>query len=187
MTIVNVGVSHRIAPAELLEKLAVPSAELGGALAHLHAVPDIDEVVVLSTCNRVEVYTAGSRPAKQVTRAVADLMAARGRVRADEVLRLVPGGRGRGDRHPPVNAHGLAVTRCGNRLRDGGEGDMPPARAVHRDPVGLRARRHRAGPAEPHPPRLRHPDLAGLTGHPADTLASTADISGEVTRRFLPA
>ena len=65
MTIVNVGVSHRIAPAELLEKLAVPSAELGGALAHLHAVPDIDEVVVLSTCNRVEVYTAGSsRPSK---------------------------------------------------------------------------------------------------------------------------
>ena len=88
MTIVNVGVSHRIAPAELLEKLAVPSAELGGALAQLHAVPGIDEVVVLSTCNRVEVYTAGSRPAKQVTRAVADLMAARGRVRADEVLRL---------------------------------------------------------------------------------------------------
>jgi glutamyl-tRNA reductase len=56
MTIVNVGVSHRIAPAELLEKLAVPSAELGGALAQLHAVPGIDEVVVLSTCNRVEVY-----------------------------------------------------------------------------------------------------------------------------------
>jgi glutamyl-tRNA reductase len=88
MTIVNVGVSHRIAPAELLEKLAVPSAELGGALAELHAVPGIDEVVVLSTCNRVEVYTAASRPAKQVTRAVADLMAARGRVQADEVLRL---------------------------------------------------------------------------------------------------
>ena len=88
MTIVNVGVSHRIAPAELLEKLAVPSAELGGVLAELHAVPGIDEVVVLSTCNRVEVYTAASRPAKQVTRAVADLMAARGRVQADEVLRL---------------------------------------------------------------------------------------------------
>jgi glutamyl-tRNA reductase len=88
MTIVNVGVSHRIAPAELLEKLAVPSAELGGVLAELHAVPGIDEVAVLSTCNRVEVYTAASRPAKQVTRAVADLMAARGRVQADEVLRL---------------------------------------------------------------------------------------------------
>src|SRR6266702_6994857 len=88
MTIVNVGVSHRIAPAEMLEKLAVPSAELGGVLGRLHAVPGIDEVVVLSTCNRVEVYAAASGPTKQVTRAVADLMAARGSAQVDEVLRL---------------------------------------------------------------------------------------------------
>ena len=47
MTIVNVGVSHRIAPAEVLERLAVPAAELGGVLAQLHAVPGIDEVVGL--------------------------------------------------------------------------------------------------------------------------------------------
>ena len=38
--------------------------------------------------------------------------------------------------------------------------------AVHRHPVGLRARRHRAGPAEPDPSGLGPPDLAGL---PADT------------------
>src|SRR6185369_10091214 len=88
MTIVNVGVSHRIAPAEVLERLAVPAAELGGVLAQLHAVPGIDEVVVLSTCNRAEVYAATSGPAGQVTEAVADLVAARGRVQADEVLRL---------------------------------------------------------------------------------------------------
>jgi glutamyl-tRNA reductase len=88
MTIVNVGVSHRTAPAEVLEKLAVPAAELGGMLARLHAVPGIDEVAVLSTCNRVEVYAAASSPVRQVTRAVADLVAARGRVGAGEVLRL---------------------------------------------------------------------------------------------------
>ena len=89
MTIVNVGVSHQTAPAEVLEKLAVPSAELGGVLARLHALPGIDEVAVLSTCNRVEVYAAASGPAGQVTRAVADLMAARGHeVGAGEVLRL---------------------------------------------------------------------------------------------------
>jgi len=88
MTIVNVGVSHRTAPAEVLEKLAVPSAELGSLLARLHAVPGIDELAVLSTCNRVEVYAAASGPAGQVTRAVADLIAARGRVGAGEVLRL---------------------------------------------------------------------------------------------------
>jgi len=88
MTIVNVGVSHRTAPAEVLEKLAVPSAELGSVLARLQAVPGLDEVAVLSTCNRVEVYAAASGPVGQVTRAVADLVAGRGRVGAGEVLRL---------------------------------------------------------------------------------------------------
>ena len=88
MTIVNVGVSYRTAPSEVLEKLAVPAAELGGLLTRLQAVPGLDEVAVLSTCNRVEVYAAASGPVGQVTRAVADLVAGRGRVGPGEVLRL---------------------------------------------------------------------------------------------------
>ena len=88
MTIVNVGVSHRFAPAEILEKLAVPSAELGSVLTRLHTVPSIDEVAVLSTCNRVEVYAAASGPAEQVTRAVASLVAARAGLPVGEVLRM---------------------------------------------------------------------------------------------------
>jgi glutamyl-tRNA reductase len=54
ITIVNIVHSYRIAPAEILEKLVVPSAELNDVLARLHAEPAIDEVVLLSTCNRVE-------------------------------------------------------------------------------------------------------------------------------------
>ena len=88
MTIVNVGVSHRFAPAEILEKLAVPSAELGSVLTRLRTVPSIDEVAVLSTCNRVEVYAAASGPAEQVTQAVASLVAARARLPVGEVLRM---------------------------------------------------------------------------------------------------
>jgi glutamyl-tRNA reductase len=88
MTIVNIGVSHRFTPAGLLEKLAVPPAGLGDALARLHAAPSIAEVVVLSTCNRVEVYAATSGPAEPVTRAAAGLLAGRGRVRASEVVRM---------------------------------------------------------------------------------------------------
>ena len=66
MTIVNVGLSHRFAPAEMLEKLAMPSAEAGEVLTRLHAVPSVDEVAVLCTCNRVEVYAAvsGARPGR---------------------------------------------------------------------------------------------------------------------------
>src|SRR6266568_2578985 len=85
MTIMNVGVSHRFAPAEMLEKLAVPSAEVGDVLTRLHRVPSIDEVAILCTCNRVEVYAAASGPAGQVTRAVANLMAAWGRLPVGEV------------------------------------------------------------------------------------------------------
>jgi glutamyl-tRNA reductase len=88
MTIVNVGMSHRFAPAEMLEKLAVPSAELGDVLTRLHRVPSIAEVAVLCTCNRLEVYAAASGPARQVTRAVAGLLAALRRLPADEVLRM---------------------------------------------------------------------------------------------------
>ena len=88
MTIVNVGLSYRCAPAEMIEKLAVPSAELGDVLTRLRTVPSVDEVVVLSTCNRVEIYAAASGPAEQVTQAVAGLMASRGRLRTGEVLRM---------------------------------------------------------------------------------------------------
>jgi glutamyl-tRNA reductase len=88
MTIVNLGISHRSAPPELLEKLAVPSAQGGSILARLRAVPSVDEVAVLSTCNRVEVYAAAHGPVGPVARAVADVLASHGRVETGEVLRV---------------------------------------------------------------------------------------------------
>src|ERR1700687_6453550 len=92
MTIVCLSLSHRAVPAGVLENLAVPARELGDVLAGLHTVPGIDEVVVLSTCNRVEVYAALSGPAGRVTGpvvwAVAGLLAARGRSSAGEVLAI---------------------------------------------------------------------------------------------------
>ena len=83
-------------------------------------------------------------------------------------LQQFPGRQRRGDGHPAVDADGLAVTGCRDRFRDGGEGEVPAPCAVHRHPVGLHPLGHRAGPAEPHPPGLGHPDLAGLTGYAAD-------------------
>src|ERR1035438_10540576 len=88
MTIICLSLSHRFVPAGMLEKLAVPAGELGEVLARLHAVPGVDEVVVLSTCNRVEVYTAVSGPAGRVTGAVAGLVAARGHIPAGRVMRM---------------------------------------------------------------------------------------------------
>src|SRR3982075_4546419 len=87
MTIVSLSLSHRFTSTEVLEKLAVPSARLGSLLGRIHAVPVVDEAVLLSTCNRVEVYAAGHGPVRQVTRTVADVMAAYGRIPADDVMR----------------------------------------------------------------------------------------------------
>src|SRR5215207_7998680 len=88
MTIVNIGLSHRIAPTEVLEKLAVPAALLGEMLVRLHAVPAIDEVAVLSTCNRVEVYAVTQGPVEQLTQTVAELLAERGGLPVGEIARI---------------------------------------------------------------------------------------------------
>jgi glutamyl-tRNA reductase len=53
-----VGVSHHTAPVELLERLSIPTDDTGSVLAALIAQPFVNEAVVLSTCNRVEVYAA---------------------------------------------------------------------------------------------------------------------------------
>ena len=88
MTMVNIGVFYRDVPARVLEKIAVPPEMLGDMLARLHAVPSIDEVAVLSTCNRVEVYAAAHDPVERVAWAVAYLLA-RGRIPVGEVMRAV--------------------------------------------------------------------------------------------------
>ena len=56
MHIVVVGLSHKTAPVEIREKLAVPDSRLGEALTRLCSYQGIKEGMLLSTCNRVEVY-----------------------------------------------------------------------------------------------------------------------------------
>ncbi len=56
MQIIVVGLSHKTAPVEVREKLAVPESRLDEALARLRTYAGIKEGFLLSTCNRVEVY-----------------------------------------------------------------------------------------------------------------------------------
>lgn len=53
--ILVVGLNHRTAPVEVREQLAFPAKRLNGSLHDLVALPSVDEGVILSTCNRVEV------------------------------------------------------------------------------------------------------------------------------------
>lgn len=56
--IVVVGLSHKNAPIEVRERLAVSRANVVEVIGKLTASPSVGEAVVLSTCNRVEVYAA---------------------------------------------------------------------------------------------------------------------------------
>jgi glutamyl-tRNA reductase len=50
-----IGVNHKSAPIEVRERLAIPESRIPDALKHLVLHPDVDEGLILCTCNRVEV------------------------------------------------------------------------------------------------------------------------------------
>jgi len=58
MSLICVGINHELAPVELRERLAVPSEAVGDTLLSMYSAAQIGECVVVSTCNRVEVYAA---------------------------------------------------------------------------------------------------------------------------------
>lgn len=72
MTIAVVGLHFRTAPVELREKLALSGCALSMAFQELHSRVEaegceegraLDEAVILSTCNRLEVYLSAHNPA----------------------------------------------------------------------------------------------------------------------------
>lgn len=56
MPVLALGVSYRRAAVELLERLAFAEDEWTKAYQHVLGYPSVSEAVILSTCNRVEVY-----------------------------------------------------------------------------------------------------------------------------------
>lgn len=64
MEILLVGISHRTAPVEIREKLACPSSRVAEEVRKLLQLDFLEEVVLLSTCNRVEVVFVSEKPAQ---------------------------------------------------------------------------------------------------------------------------
>jgi glutamyl-tRNA reductase len=62
MSLILVGLSHRTAPIELREQVDFSAHDVGGAVRALAARRTTDECVLLSTCNRVEIYAAAADP-----------------------------------------------------------------------------------------------------------------------------
>ena len=61
MAVIVVGLNHRTAPLDLLERMTVPAETLPKALHDLVSRENVTEAVVLSTCNRTEVYLAAEK------------------------------------------------------------------------------------------------------------------------------
>ncbi|GDX25777.1 glutamyl-tRNA reductase [Actinomycetes bacterium] len=61
MSIVVFGVNHRTGPLSLLERVTIADDAIAKTVHGLMARPNIREVVVLSTCNRTEVYAVAEK------------------------------------------------------------------------------------------------------------------------------
>ena len=62
MKLAVVGLSHRTAPIDLRERFAFSADALAEDLSSFLAMRCVREVLIVSTCNRVEVYAAGADP-----------------------------------------------------------------------------------------------------------------------------
>jgi glutamyl-tRNA reductase len=61
VSVLVVGLSHRTAPVSVLERAAVPVDDLRKTIDELHRAETISEALLLSTCNRIEVYADVAR------------------------------------------------------------------------------------------------------------------------------
>ncbi|HET9580448.1 MAG TPA: glutamyl-tRNA reductase [Usitatibacter sp.] len=62
MPLYCLGINHQSAPLEVREKLAFPPERQPDALAELAAQPGVAEAVLVSTCNRTEIYCRADGP-----------------------------------------------------------------------------------------------------------------------------
>src|SRR4051812_13340940 len=82
------GISHKTAPVALREKLALTDVGAERFLREAVADPALDEAVVISTCNRTELYVVGRDPV-QAESAVLSQLAARAGIRPTELADII--------------------------------------------------------------------------------------------------
>lgn len=62
MSLVALGINHKTASVELREKIAFSPDQMTDALQQLRLITDDSEAVIVSTCNRTELYCRGAAP-----------------------------------------------------------------------------------------------------------------------------
>jgi glutamyl-tRNA reductase len=64
MPLFTIGISHHTAPIEIREKVAISRTDYPTRVGELRALPGVEEVLILGTCNRTEIYCLSSRDGK---------------------------------------------------------------------------------------------------------------------------
>src|SRR5262245_6782051 len=65
MLLFALGINHRTAPVHIREKVNFDPARLEDALRELTSLPEVSEGLIVSTCNRTELYCSGSEQGAQ--------------------------------------------------------------------------------------------------------------------------
>lgn len=68
MPLLATGISHHTAPLETREKIAIARTEYAEQVKALCKLPGIEEVIVVSTCNRTEIYSIGQHESGALVR-----------------------------------------------------------------------------------------------------------------------
>jgi glutamyl-tRNA reductase len=64
MPLLTIGISHHTAPIEIREKVAFTRTEVSDRVRELSEMPGVEEVIILGTCNRTEIYCLSSETGK---------------------------------------------------------------------------------------------------------------------------
>jgi glutamyl-tRNA reductase len=68
MPLLITGISHHTATLEIREKIAITRLDYSARVKELHELDGVEEVVVVSTCNRTEIYSIGPKQSRQQVR-----------------------------------------------------------------------------------------------------------------------
>jgi glutamyl-tRNA reductase len=86
--LLGIGVSHKTAPVEVRERLALPEARIGTFLRDLRGATSVQEAVAISTCNRTELYLVVS-DAVEAESAVLGMLASQAGIRLTELASAI--------------------------------------------------------------------------------------------------
>ncbi len=86
MNIVVVGLSHKTASVEVREKLSIPEAQIEEAIAQLKSYPHIEEIAIISTCNRLEIYGV-AKDIEQGVKEISQFLADKAQIPLQELRR----------------------------------------------------------------------------------------------------